>query len=252
MNCNRLNIHTIDTVFDKMQFTGIVRVVYIFIERSFNISDCFSSFFSGRSEVRFGSFINGKLQEHIFPTTIIWINLFEDMYHLLEHTHGECARTASWIENLTTVERLHNRQLLLFGEHGFAVGIGKQLTIFVLQVITNRAFEVSDKTFIDHILHNLARSIERTRLFSGSLLRFGVVRRQQILEYFTEQFRVKRHILIKGHIFFHSEVIAFENINDTTSRYLLLVGISVEIREVNVLARFLTKEKIVWHNQLCH
>ena len=180
------------------------------------------------------------------------INLFEDMYHLLEHTHGECARTASWIENLTTVERLHNRQLLLFGEHGFAVGIGKQLTIFVLQVITNRAFEVSDKTFIDHILHNLARSIERTRLFSGGLLRFGVVRRQQILEYFTEQFRVKRHILIKGHIFFHSEVIAFENINDTTSRYLLLVGISVEIREVNVLARFLTKEKIVWHNQLCH
>ena len=217
MNCNWLNIYTINAIFDEVKFTGIVRVVYILIESSLNISDCFSSFFGGRSEVCFGSFINGKLQEHILPTTIIWINLFEDMYHLLEHTHGECARTASRVENPAVVERLHNRQLLLFGEHGLTVGIGKQLTIFVLQFITNRAFEVSDKTFIDHILHDLARSIERTRLFSGGLLGFRVVRCQQVLKHLTEQFRVKRHILIKRHILLHCEIVAFENVDDTTS-----------------------------------
>ena len=89
MNCNWLNIYTINAIFDEVKFTGIVRVVYILIESSFNISDCFSSFFGGRSEVCFGSFINGKLQEHILPTTIIWINLFEDMArHLFKEIRG--------------------------------------------------------------------------------------------------------------------------------------------------------------------
>src|SRR3712207_1725957 len=123
---NRLNVHTIDAVFDKVEFTRIVRVVYILIESSFYIGNRFSSFFRSRRKVRFGSFINGKLQKHIFPTTIIGVNLLKDMHHLLKYTHRECARTTSGVENLTVVERLHNSQLLLFGECGFVVGVGKQ------------------------------------------------------------------------------------------------------------------------------
>ena len=46
MNGNWLNIYTINTIFDKVEFTGIVRVVYILIKCSFYISNSFSSFFS--------------------------------------------------------------------------------------------------------------------------------------------------------------------------------------------------------------
>lgn len=79
MNCNWLNIYTINAIFDEVKFTGIVRVVYILIESSLNISDCFSSFFGGRSEVCFGSFINGKLQEGF-----CWNNLLNPNARLLK------------------------------------------------------------------------------------------------------------------------------------------------------------------------
>ena len=61
MNGNGLNIYTINAIFNKVEFTGIVWVVYILIKSSFYISNSFSSFFSSRIKVCLRCFINSEL-----------------------------------------------------------------------------------------------------------------------------------------------------------------------------------------------
>ena len=113
------------------------------------------------------------------------------MHHLLQHAHWKSSGTTGWVQNLAVIERLHDLFLLLFSKVNSLVCILHQLTVLSFKVIAYGAFEVSNQTFVHHILHNLSRGIERAGLFSGCSLRFWIIGCKQILEHFAQQFRVE-------------------------------------------------------------
>ena len=80
------------------------------------------------------------------------------------------------------VERLHNLFALHVGQGNLLVGIAHQLAVLFLEFVAHSAFEVGHQTLVDHVLHNLARRVERAGLFAGRGLCLRVVGGQQILE----------------------------------------------------------------------
>ena len=63
---------------------------------------------------------------------------------------------------------------------------------------------------VHHVVHDAARRVVGAGCFPHGLARFGVVSRQQVLEYAPEQLRIQRDLLIERRVLFHGEFEAAE------------------------------------------
>ena len=74
----------------------------------------------------------------------------------------------------------------------------------------------------------------------------GIVGCQQILKHLTQKLRIERDLLVEGRIFLDGEVIAFQDVYDTTGRNTLLSLVTIKFGEVNILSCLFSKEEVVW------
>ena len=77
-------------------------------------------------------------------------------------------------------------------------------------------------------------------------MRLWIVGCQQVLKHLTQKLRIERDLLVEGRIFLDGEVIAFQDVYDTTGRNTLLSLVTIKFREIYIASCFFSKEEVVW------
>ena len=122
-----LQVNAINTVFNEIEFAGIVRVIYRESKHFFSLCLALCLFLIAHGVD--GVLVTyGVINDHLFPDAVIAIYTRQQVRHLLEHTHRECTRAAGWVEHLATEYGIHQPAGLLAVKRigGIVVGVAQK------------------------------------------------------------------------------------------------------------------------------
>ena len=217
LSSNRLNIHTIDTMLYKIEFSGIIRVVHTLIECTFDVRQTLPTLHLTIYGKGLFTLTDGTVYHKILPLLICWVNTLQHMNHLLKYSHRKCTRATSWVEYTTMIKCIHDVMTLLFSHRNIFRGIAQELAIQSLILFSTNSLEMSHQALVHHILHNLTRSIERTRLLTSRSLCLRIISSQQILECLSQQLRIETHLLVVRRILLYRKAIMAQDVDDALS-----------------------------------
>ena len=84
------------------------------------------------------------------------------------------------------------------------------------------AKQVTLDGFVYHVVDNGARRVERACRFSCRILRFGIVRSQEVLENPAKQFGVEGDDGIGGRVLFDGEVVLLKQVDEAWLVFILI------------------------------
>ena len=90
-------------------------------------------------------------------------------------------------------------------------------------------FQISNQTFVHHIVDDLSWRVERAGLLTSRCFGFGIVTCQQIFKHFTQKFGVKGNIFFYWCVFGNGELVGFQNIYQSLYRSVIVFVIANNI-----------------------
>ena len=105
---NGLNIYSIDAMLYEVELTGVVGTVNVFVKAALDVGKEFLTLLFAIGLECLGCLTHSQVHHHLLPLHILRVDATENVHHLLEHTHGKCARTAGRVEDAALIERLHD------------------------------------------------------------------------------------------------------------------------------------------------
>jgi hypothetical protein len=210
-----LDVDTIDARLDEVEFARIVGPAHAVVEGQLYLLQLLLPFLLVVDVERPACVLYGEVGHHVAPPLVVGVHLLEDVHHLLQHAHGEGTGATGRVKNLTGDETLHDGTPLVRGELHLGILVAEELAVLWFEIGTDGLLEVLHETLVDHVLHNLARGIERAALLACRLLRLGIVVAQEVLEDLAQELRVEGHLHVLRRVLLDGEHIAVEDREQT-------------------------------------